>query len=73
MIASPSIASTALTQPGASSAQDSGAAYVTRPGGPPDNSGYRNAAYGIALAIYAAYLIVLVRRNAAMRRSSGGA
>ncbi len=47
--------------------QDSGAAYVTRPGGPPDNGAYRTAAYAIAIAIYALYLVILLRRIARER------
>ncbi|MEI6739262.1 MAG: hypothetical protein WCK74_03030 [Gemmatimonadaceae bacterium] len=47
--------------------QDSGAAYVTRPGGPPDNGAYRTAAYAIAIGIYAVYLVILLRRMARER------
>lgn len=53
--------------------QDSGAAYVTKPSGPPDNSGYMYAAYGVALTIYGAYIVLLLRRIARTnRRARGG-
>lgn len=50
--------------------QDSGAAYVTRPGGPPDNGAYRTAAYAIAMAIYLGYIVVLLRRMARERAAA---
>ena len=44
------------------------AAYVTRPGGPPDNGAFMNGAYTVAVVIYASYIVLMVRRMAAARR-----
>ena len=43
------------------------AAYVMRPGGPPDNRSYLIAAYAIAFVLYAGYIVVLLRRIARER------
>lgn len=51
-------------------AQDSGAAYVPKAGGPPDTSGYMWAGYLIAAVVYAGYLTVLLRRAARERQAA---
>lgn len=53
-------------------AQDTAAsaAYVTRPGGPPQNGAFMIGAYGVAVVIYASYIVLMVRRMAAARRLS---
>ena len=43
------------------------AAYVMRPGGPPDNRSYLIAAYTVALVLYAGYIVLLLRRIARER------
>ena len=36
--------------------------------GPPDNAGYMQAAYALALFVYGGYAAVLLRRRARVRR-----
>ena len=43
------------------------AAYVMRPGGPPDNSSFLIAAYSVAFVLYGAYIVLLLRRIARER------
>ncbi len=43
------------------------AAYVMRPGGPPDNRSYLIAAYSIAFVLYGGYIVLLLRRIARER------
>ncbi len=37
----------------------------------PDNSGYFHAAYAVAVVVYLAYAVLLVRRRARARRALG--
>ena len=52
------------------SPQGGGAAYVPRAGGPPDTRGYMWAGYAVGLVLYGWYIIMLLRRHAALRRTS---
>ena len=47
---------------------DQGAAFVPRAGGPPDTSNYLTAGYLVTFAIYAGYIVLLLRRMAHTRR-----
>jgi len=49
--------------------QEQGVAYVTRPNGPPDTSGYMYLGYGVTAAIYVGYVLVIRRRIARARGS----
>lgn len=40
----------------------SGAAYVTKPEGPPATIGYMWAGYAVALTVYLAYVMLMARR-----------
>lgn len=51
----------------------SGAAYVARPNGPPDTTGYMWAGYAVGTVILGGYLLLLLRRQARERRSLGDA
>lgn len=46
----------------------SGAAYVARPGGPPDTSAYMWAGYVVALTVYLGYVALMARRIKQSRR-----
>lgn len=48
---------------------EQGAAFVPRAGGPPDTSRYLTAGYIVAFAIYAGYIVLLLRRMAQTRRT----
>ncbi len=60
--------SAALTTP-QTSPPEQGAAFVPRAGGPPDTSSYLVAGYVVAFAIYAGYIVLLLRRMAQTRRA----
>lgn len=47
---------------------EQGAAFVPRAGGPPDTSNYLIAGYLVTFAIYASYIVLLLRRMAHTRR-----
>jgi len=47
---------------------EQGAAFVPRAGGPPDTSNYLIAGYLVTFAIYAGYIVLLLRRMAHTRR-----
>ena len=47
---------------------EQGAAFVPRAGGPPDTSRYLTAGYIVTFAIYAGYIVLLLRRMAQTRR-----
>ncbi len=51
----------------------SGAAYVARPNGPPDTSGYMWGGYAVGAVILLGYLVLLLRRQARERRLLGDA
>ena len=46
-----------------------GAAYAPRAGGPPDTRGYMWAGYAVGLVVYGWYIIMMLRRHAAIRRT----
>ena len=48
---------------------EQGAAFVPRAGGPPDTSSYLTAGYIVTFAIYAGYIVLLLRRMAQTRRA----
>lgn len=48
---------------------EQGAAFVPRAGGPPDTSNYLTAGYVVTFAIYAGYIVLLLRRIAHARRA----
>ena len=47
-------------------------AYVARPEGPPDTSGYMWAGYAITAVVYAGYIALLLRRMSRVRRGGSG-
>lgn len=47
----------------------SGAAYVARPGGPPDTAAYMWAGYAVALAFYLGWILLMARRIGRLYRS----
>jgi len=49
--------------------QEQGVAYVTRPGGPPDTSGYMSLGYGVTAVIYVGYVLLISRRIVRARRA----
>ena len=50
--------------------QDPGAvAFVPKPGGPPDTSGYMTLGYVVTFVLYAGYIALVLRRIARVRRA----
>ena len=60
---------TALPAPTQAAPPEQGAAFVPRAGGPPDTSNYLTAGYLVTFAIYAGYIVLLLRRIAHARRA----